>query len=328
LSKEKESQTHVVALRNENMPIWSNHYIKAATSNNTRRAYQADIRHFEHWGGLLPTHTEAIIAYLQAFAPQLNSRTLSRRLTALKQWHIYQGFVDPTVHPAISKTLAGITRTHGKPKDKAPPLLPEQLQRIIEQLAKENTLRALRDSAVLQLGYFGAFRRSELVSIQYEHIQWREKGIEILIPHSKTDQNNVGQFCAIPYGSTLLCPIRALKMWLEKAALQSGYIFCLIKKNSIANDQPLHPIAINHIIKRCAVKAGIEYANELSSHSLRRGLATSACRDGASIPAIMRQGRWKNVNTVMEYIEAAQRFEDNAADHILKKINHEKLEIM
>lgn len=317
------SESGPIGLRNETTAtVWSNPYINAATSENTRRAYQADIRHFEQWGGLLPTNSESVIAYLQSFASCLNPRTLARRLTALKHWHTYQSFPDPTLHPAIGKTLAGITRTHGRPKEKAPALLPEELYRIISSLAQQQTLRACRDSALLQLGFFGAFRRSELVAVRYEHIQWQDKGIEILVPHSKTDQMSEGRFCAIPYGNTPLCPVLAVKTWLARSAIITGYIFRPVSRSTISNDTPLAPIEVNRVLKKRAQEAGILSAQDLSSHSLRRGLATSACRDGASLPAIMRQGRWKNVNTVMEYIEAAQRFDENAADHILKKINH------
>ena len=100
-------------------PTIANPYITAATSNNTRKAYRSDIRHFEQWGGKLPASIDSIISYLQAYAETLNPRTLSRRLTALKQWHIYQGFPDPTQHPAIRKTLTGIMRIHGRPKEKS-----------------------------------------------------------------------------------------------------------------------------------------------------------------------------------------------------------------
>lgn len=77
---------------------------------------------------------------------------------------------------------------------------------------------------------------------------------------------------------------------------------------------------MSHILKKRARDAALPQAEQFSSHSLRRGLATSASRHGASLPAIMRQGRWKNMNTVMEYIEATQRFEDNAAASVLKDI--------
>jgi len=313
-------------LRNEEYPAkapFNNPYIKLATSQNTRRAYQSDIRHFEKWGGRLPTNTDTILIYLQVFAKELNPRTLSRRLTALKNWHIYQGFIDPTQHPAVSKTLAGIMRAHGKPKDKAPPLLSEHLLRIVSHLAEENTLHACRDNALLQLAFFGAFRSSEIVAICYDNIEWKDQGIDILIPHSKTDQLNEGQYCAIPYGNEQLCPVKALKKWFDESKIISGPIFRRIHPDKTLDEAPLVTLSVSNILRKRARDAEIPLAENFSSHSLRRGLATAASRDGASLPAIMRQGRWRNVNTVIEYIEAAQRFEENAAISVLKKIQQD-----
>ena len=301
-----------------------NPYIAAATSQNTRRAYQSDIRHFEKWGGQLPANSEMLLKYLQTFATTLNPRTLSRRLTALKNWHVYQDFFDPTQHPAISKTLAGIMRTHGKAKDKAPPLLPEHLLQIAALLTQEKTLRAYRDNALLQLAFFGAFRRSELVAIQCENIRWEEQGIDILIPHSKTDQAREGRYCAIPYGNSRLCPIQALKTWLQHASIQQGALFRRIHTNERVDEKALTSLSVSHILKKRASEAGIPQADRFSSHSLRRGLATAASRDGAALPAIMRQGRWKHMGTVLEYIEAGQRFEENAARNVMEELMRKK----
>lgn len=298
-----------------------NPYISAATSQNTRRAYQSDIKHFEQWGGRLPSTAETILQYLQFYANSLNPRTLARRLTALKNWHLYQGFSDPTQHPAVSKTLTGIMRIHGKPKDKAPPLLPQQLLLITTALACEDTLRAFRDSALLQLAFFGAFRRSELVNICCEHIDWQEQGIDIRISYSKTDQTNQGQYCAVPFGNKQLCPVQALKRWLERAGIEEGPIFRRIHINGSIDTTPLSPLSVSHILKKRASQAGISHANKLSSHSMRRGLATSASREGACVASIMRQGRWRTVNTLMEYIESAQRFEENAAASVIHKLD-------
>lgn len=299
-------------------PWINNAYIKAATSQNTRIAYQSDIRHFELWGGKLPARPEMIAEYLQTYAATLNSRTLARRLTALKNWHTYQGFPDPTEHPAILKTMSGIHRVHGKPKDKAHPLAPEDLLRIVKSLSHDDSLSAIRDIALLQIGFFGAFRRSELVAIHCEHIDWKEQGIEIQIPQSKTDQTHAGQFAAIPYGKGLLCSVTALKNWLTLANIHHGPIFREIKKGESIQHKSLTPLTINHILKKRAHAAGISYADELSSHSLRRGLATSASFVGANIASIMRQGRWKQVNTVMEYVEASERFSENVSTKILQ----------
>lgn len=307
-----------------NMVPLSNRYQIAATSDNTRRAYQADIRHFENWGGQLPATTEAILRYLHTFAETLNPRTLSRHITALKQWHRYQRLSDPTEAPIVSKTLIGITRLHGKPKDKAPPLLPEHLVRIADCLGIQSTLAAFRDNALLQIGFLGAFRRSELVAIKMEGINWQPAGIEILVPKSKTDQLNVGQYCVIPNGNDELCAVRALKVWLEKAGIKDGFVFRRIHRGNKISDLNMTADAVNEILKNRAFEASIENALDFSSHSMRRGLATTASRDGVSLPAIMRQGRWKEVGTVMEYIEAAQRFEENAAGQVLQKLPYKE----
>jgi integrase len=220
----------------------------------------------------------------------------------------------------VSKTLTGITRLHGKPKDKAPPLLPEHVIQIADYLAAQSTLAGFRDSALLQVGFLGAFRRSELVAIRMEDINWQPAGIEILIPKSKTDQSNQGQYCVIPNGNNELCAVRALKAWLEKAGITEGFVFRRIHRGNKVSDLNMTADSVNEILKNRAYEAGIENAMDLSSHSMRRGLATTASRDGVSLPAIMRQGRWKQVGTVMEYIEAAQRFEENAAGQILQKL--------
>lgn len=299
----------------------SNPYLKAATSDNTRKAYRHDIRHYEQWGGKLPATTEWIIEYLKAFAAIKNSRTLTRRIIALRHWHVYQGFPDPTQDPLVKKTMVGITRIHGKPKEKAPPLTPEDIQRMVEALKNDGSLIAIRDNALLQIGFFGGLRRSEIINIQVEHIEWKKEGIEILLPHSKTDQTHEGQYCAIPYGNELFCPIKALKEWLDITKITTGYIFRRILSDNTLAGSKLTPLSVNHIVKRSARAANLAVADDISPHSLRRGLATSAARANTPVHVIMRAGRWKQVNTVMEYIEANQRFSENAATNILEKFS-------
>jgi site-specific recombinase XerD len=294
-----------------------NSYIHLATSDNTRKAYRHDIRHYESWGGKLPATSDLIARYLEAYAATLNPRTLARRLIAIKHWHTYQGFPDPTTHPAIQKTMSGILRVHGKPKNKARAITPEELKRIHTYLQNKNTFASIRDNALLQTGFFGALRRSELVAIQYQHITWDKAGIEILLPTSKTDQIHEGQYCVIPYGNDTLCPVRTLKYWLEESGIQSGAIFRRITLGDHLGNEALTPLSINQILKKCASAAGITDISAISSHSLRRGLATSAARAGAPLQAIMRAGRWKQTNTVMEYIEASSRFTENAATKVI-----------
>ena len=298
----------------------TNAYLQAATSENTRKAYRHDIRHYEKWGGKLPATPEWIVRYLEAYAPTLNPRTLSRRLIALRHWHTYQGFADPTLHPAIAKTIAGILRIHGKPKVKARALTLEEMKQFASYLEQDGSIACIRDNALLQIGFFGALRRSELVAICLEHINWKEDGIDILLPSSKTDQIHEGQFCAIPRGNNELCPVRALENWLALSKITSGAIFRRITVGEHIGDHALTPLSVNHILKHRAKAVGFTDIEAFSSHSMRRGLATSAARAGAPLHAIMRAGRWKQTNTVMEYIEASDRFTDNAASMMLNPV--------
>jgi len=143
-------------------------YIHAATSNNTRKAYQADIRHFVLWGGHLPTSGEVIMKYLHHHAGILNQRTLARRLTAIKNWHICQGFADPTAHSAIHKTLTGIKNIHGKPKEKATPLTLETIARMSSFLMESNRLIDCRNRALLLTGFFWCIQAQRVGRYQME----------------------------------------------------------------------------------------------------------------------------------------------------------------
>ncbi len=311
------------ALRNiETAPlpeITQQRYIEAATSDNTRRTYQSAIRHFEGWGGLLPASESMVISYLLAHAERLNPRTLSLRLTALRQWHRFQKFPDPTNGAEVRKTLKGIERIHGQPKRKAKAFRLEDLERMIVGLAESKHMKSVRDRALLLVGFFGAFRRSELVGLNIDHLVWESEGVIITLPRSKTDQTGEGKIKALPYGEGLLCAASALRQWLELSETDQGPVFRGITRWSALKPERLNPASVNQILKTAAENAGLDFVPDLSSHSLRRSLATNAHRSGATFESIKRQGGWTHDNTVWEYIEEAQRFEDNAVAVLLSK---------
>jgi integrase len=294
-------------------------FLAAATSDNTRRTYRSAIRHFLAWGGALPADEDVMIRYLLAYASSLNSRTLALRLTALSQWHIHQGFADPASTPTVRKTLAGIARTHGKPKKKAKALPLEDLERIVAHLASLGTLKSRRDSAMLQLGYFGGYRRSEIVGLDVAHVAWEPEGIVITLPRSKTDQQGEGIVKAVPYGDGPCCPATALRVWLDAAGIVSGSLFRPISKWNEVGTDGLHAGSVNSILEACARLVQLDYVPQLSSHSLRRGMATSAHRAGADFRDIKRQGGWRHDGTVQGYIEEAGRFQENAALALLRR---------
>ena len=293
-------------------------FLAAATTDNTRQAYRSSIKHYLEWGGVLPADEQAIIRYLVNFSDSLNPRTLALRLTAISQWHVHQGFPDSASTPNVRKTLAGISRTNGRPKKKAKALPVEDLELIVSALSSASKLKAIRDNALLQVGFFGGFRRSELVDLEIDYVSWDTQGITITLPRSKTDQTGEGITKAIPYGRGICCPATALRTWLDAASVTSGPIFRRINKWSAVGTEKLNPASVNSILIEAADLAKLGYVPELSSHSLRRGMATSAYRAGAEFRDIKKQGGWRNDATVQGYIEEAALFEENAAGTLLK----------
>ena len=285
-------------------------YVKAATSDNTRRAYQSAIRHFGQWGGALPTTQSTVMNYLLAHAQTLSTRTLALRLTALKNWHKLQGFNDP-VTDEVKILLKGIERKEGRPKEKAATFTLKDLTRMVQCIDKESDLKALRDKALILIGFWGAFRRSELVGITAENIKVVEEGVVITVPRSKTDQEGAGLKKPLQTLNNLLCPVTALNTWMYESGIEQGEVFRGINRWELLKDNGLTATSVNLILKDRARKAGLEEAPNLSAHSLRRSLATTVYKAGGSFSSIKRQGNWTNDATVWGYIEEAKLFEDN-----------------
>lgn len=291
-SDHQPNRTDSTALTEAELQDRHRKFLSAATSENTRRTYRSAIRHFQSWGGMLPCESLLVIRYLLHFAQDLNARTLALRLTALSQWHVFQGFADPTAHSDVRKTLKGIARTHGKPKRKAKALLIEDLETIVSGMLGDVSLPDLRNRALLQIAFFGAFRRSEVANLDIGELAWEPGGLVITLSRSKTDQEGLGIVKAIPYGEPggVCCPVTALREWLDAAGITAGPVFRRITREGRIGADPLYAGSINDILKTCATKTGLPYVPELSGHSFRRGLATSAHRAGADFQNIKRQG--------------------------------------
>ncbi len=299
------------------------HYIAAATSENTRKTYQSAVRRVQQWGLKLPCSEEHILTYLTENAQTLNPRSLSLHLSALSQWHTSQGFNDPTQSLLVKKTMKGIQRKHGKPKQKAKALRLEHIATLIKILqAKPDSKKKVRDIALILIAFLGAFRRSELVSIQYEDIEWHTDGIVITLPRSKTDQEGEGIARAIPStAQETICPVRALIHWLELSAISEGPVFRSINRWDQLGEKPLNPGSINQILKLLGSESGFDFIPLLSSHSFRRGLSTSSAREKVDFELIKKQGGWKNDATVWEYIDEGQQFTDNASLPLMDKMD-------
>jgi integrase len=252
-------------------------FIAGATSVNTRRAYESDLRHYIAWGGKIPSTDRLIARYLADHAGLLAMSALARRLVAIRSAHIGRGLMDPTKSELVRLTFRGIRRKYGRAQRRVLALGPSDLLAIVRLLRQSPT--DLRDAAILLVGFAGAFRRSELAGVDRNDIEIGEDGISISLRRSKTDQEGEGRTVRIPRVGGPLCPVATLQRWLAFAEIVAGAVFRPVTKDGKVLSARLSPDAIACILKKRVQAIGHDPAH-YSGHSLRAGFATAAARIG------------------------------------------------
>jgi integrase len=288
-------------------------FIQSAIADSTRRAYRSDLAHYEKWGGCIPSTPEHVALYLASHAEMLSAATLARRIVSIGKAHAALGYVSPTESTLVKTTMRGIRRTVGTDQRRVLPILKEDVVAMVDGLAG---LKGVRDRALLLIGFAGAFRRSELVAIAVEDIEWRQEGVVVNIKRSKTDQEGAGQKVGIPYARGVACPIKALQEWLNLSGIQSGKIFRSIHHKKYLSASGMSPQSVALIVKSYVKTLGLD-AEKFAGHSLRAGLVTSAIKAGASSWKIRQQTRHKSDAMLQRYIRDTQLFIDNAAGAVL-----------
>lgn len=305
------------------LEIKHSEYLQATTSENTRTTYESALRQFYKWGGSLPTDPKTITKYLLDNAERLNPNTLDIHLSALGYFHNnnHPSLANPARNAEVRMIMDGIRRVHGRPKRKAKALMLEDIAKLLKWQEKQpEGLKRRRDSALLLIGFFGAFRRSELVTISVEDISWEPEGILIRLPRSKTDQKGEGIYRAIARGTGNTCPINALRIWLSMSGITTGPVFRSINRWGHVGETPLRPSTVNDLLKKWGNACRFTFTPQLSSHSLRRGLSTSASKRNLNFVQIKKQGGWRSDATVHEYIEEGTHFVDNVSAVLTKDL--------
>ena len=284
--------------------------LKNSKAQNTLRAYQADFKDFSSFcvkNGLnsLPTEPKIIALYLTHLSSYSKFSTLKRRIASIKVVHRLKGHYIDTKHPIITENIMGIKRKLGVKQTSKKPILINDLKKIINVIDEEkNEFKKYLNKALILIGFAGGFRRSELVSIEYEDLDFVAEGLKITVTKSKTDQTGIGLTKAIPYfENKTYCPVISLKKWIEYSNIKTGKIFKVSDKT----------VALT--IKKYASMSGLDNSS-YAGHSLRSGFATSAAEIGADERSIMAMTGHKTTQMVRRYIRDANIFKNNALNKI------------
>jgi integrase len=244
--------------------------------------------------------------------------TLKRRLVSIGVIHKLKGHYLDTKHPSIIENIMGIKRRKGSIQKGKKPLLINSLKQIINVIDedKNEKIKKLRDRSIILIGFSGGFRRNEIVSLDYDDLDFVSEGLKINLKRSKTDQFGEGTVKGLPYfNNSQYCPVLSLKKWIETSNINSGPLFRRFTKGSKLTDNRLTDQTVALLIKKYLKLAGIDSKN-YSGHSLRSGFATSAAESGAEERSIMAMTGHKSTEMVRRYIKETNLFKNNALNKI------------
>ena len=291
---------------------------------NTIRAYQSDFNDFQlfcinnHFKSL-PSEPKVVSIYLTHLSTkEAKMSTLKRRLVSIGVIHKLKGHYLDTKHPSIIENIMGIKRRKGSYQKGKKPILISDLRSIINVIDEQNNkeIKKLRDRSIILIGFSGGFRRNEIVSLDYEDLDFVIKGLKINIKRSKTDQFGEGSVKALPYfENSQYCPVVSLKNWINISKISRGPLFRRFSKGSKLSESRLTDQTVALLIKEYLQLAGIDSKN-YSGHSLRSGFATSAAESGAEERSIMAMTGHKSTEMVRRYIKEANLFKNNALNKI------------
>lgn len=340
-------------------------------SEGTRRAYSSAWRRFEGWcrrAGYeaLPAHPATVAAYLVDAAETVHGNgerafsavTLSKWCAAIFDRHRRAGMdPNPAGHELVRQTMSGIRRQYAgrgdRPRQPRTPLLTDDVMLLVTTAREQADTWAeqvceRRDSALLLMGFAGAFRRSELSGLRGADVELHAAdGIHVHLRKSKTDQLGEGGTYPLPRTKDALrCPACAYVRWAAVVSAHedggNGAVIRLITdspefgsrhvcrsrapridrrapvfrscRNGVLSTGPLSGAGVHAVIRRRALRAGFdpEAVERLGGHSLRAGFVTQAARAGADHHSIMRQTGHRTPAMVTRYVRESAPLIGNA----------------
>jgi site-specific recombinase XerD len=273
---------------------------KAALADATQRAYAADSRAFADWCAregrpTLPAQPEAVAAFLRAESEAGKAvATIRRRASTISRMHKAAGLASPCGDELVRLALKGISKARGTDQRQAAALTGRDADTIRAHLG--DSLRDIRDLALMLVGRDLLARASELVAITVEDIEQAEDGALVSLRRRKTSTE------ARPYfiGSEAA---EALQAWLERAAVTTGPVFRSLTSGGRVTERAISTRDVRRILKGRASKARLSHAQGVSGHSLRVGMAQDLVAADLDVASVMQAGGWTTPRMVARYSE-------------------------
>jgi site-specific recombinase XerD len=298
-----------------------------AKAANTKRAYASQANVYLAWAKAqgrraFPATTEGLLVYLQSLVPQFSAGTITistvrTRLAAIAHYQELGGYEPVTKQRVIQRQVMALARAYPKAPNAKKALTEEQLLAVSR--ACNDTLAGVRDRAMLLVGFMGALRRSELVSLTVERVTFTPEGMLLHLPTSKTDQTGRGASIPIAQTGTELCAVQALRVWLVRSRLTHGPLWLPVRNNGVLPGKALSTSAVAIIVKDAVERIGLDPA-QYAGHTLRATFVTESLRRGNDVVNTAQHSRHKNLNVLAGYNRQATQFGDTNPTNRLGRI--------
>ncbi|MEO8242343.1 MAG: tyrosine-type recombinase/integrase [bacterium] len=241
--------------------------------------------------------------------------TLDRRIASWRAFHRMRNLASPFTAPLVAAARQKARRANARPPapKSARPLTRDVLEELLATC--DDSLRGLRDRAILMLGFgSGGRRRSEITALYRDDIgteDFAAKGL-LWIRLLTTKTTSRAEAPRLPLKGRAA---RAVMGWIIEAGIETGPLFRPISRSGRALDRALAPDAIRVILRHRLGLAG-HPADYATPHGLRAGFLTQAALDGAPLAAAMKLSLHRSAIQAQKYY-ADVEITDNPATDLL-----------
>jgi len=289
------------------------HWAEKTLALNTRIAYSRDWTDFTNWctehvRTSLPATPAVAALYIADFLGRGRKvTTAARRATSIAYYHRQAGLESPA-DTTVWSVITGARRERCERPVQKRPITVSDLHVMVAHLAGSPAFRT-RNRAILLFGFASALRRASIASLDLADLEFQDRGVLVMVRHEKNDRIGRGRTLAVPFGSTELCPVRALEEWLELRGRQPGPLFTGIDRGKVTTNR-LHPSRVGIVVQEAAESAGYD-RREYGGHSMRAGFATESLALGVGEIRVAAQTGHRSLESLRRYYRPPDPFAGN-----------------
>lgn len=268
----------------ENYDHYLERFLEFSKAENPGSLSDDTVREYRLWLNRQPV---AKSAKKNAYSPTLKKKTQNYYLIALRAFLKY---LRKRGIESLSPERIELAKVGDRSLDL---ITSEELGRLMK-VSRDNTLRGLRDWAILELLFSTGLRVSELCSLDRDldlssdSFSIRGKGDKVRVVFLSDEAK------------------QALKTYLSKRDdVDEAMFIQLGKAAKYSKDLRLTPRSVERTVKRLAVKAGI--TRKVTPHVIRHSFATDLLENGADLRSVQAMLGHANIATTQVYTHVTDK---------------------